>query len=222
MALSTATSEVDICNLALTLLKQDLIAQIDPPKKKAEQLCALHYQPVRRATLRLHPWNHSIKRVTLTEDTGNVPIFGFDKAFRLPNDFVRYLTRHSEDGLAFETATTTLGYQIENGFILINDTFTDDGNLNLRYIFDNTAVSSWDALFVQLFAVNLAVAMAPNFSSSEARLAALSRMQVEIENKAQAIDGQERPPSRVERSKWLSRRRRGSQGAGPFIFFDGR
>jgi hypothetical protein len=220
MTLSASNNEVAICNLALTQLKQTLITQIDPPKSNAEKLCALHYQDIRQATLRAHPWNFAIKRIVLTEDTGNPPVFGYSKAFALPSDFIRYLSRHSDFSVELPTDIRGTDYELENGYLLTSDTFSGTGDLNLRYTYDHTEVAKWDASFKQLIAINLAIVLAPNFTSSEARLQSLAALRDDIESKAMSIDGQERPPTRVQNSRWIRARISQPRVASPYTIFD--
>lgn len=53
-----ATSEVDVCNMALSYLGQKLIVSISPPTTALEQMCALWYVNVRQEVLRKYAiWN---------------------------------------------------------------------------------------------------------------------------------------------------------------------
>lgn len=223
MSLSAPSSNTDICNLTAIHLKQPLISNIDPVpdngNAKFEGLCNAAFESVRRSALRKHPWNFAIKRIQLTEALDNTPPFGFAKAFQLPNDFIRYLSRHDDEGLRV-SGTEDGDYQIENGFYLTDGNLSTGGTLNIRYIFDHKIVSRWDPLFIKFIALELAIDLAPNFSSSEQRLASLATLREDVKAEATAIDGQERPPVRTERSRWRSARRRGGRGAGKFTIFE--
>ena len=83
MALSAPSSEVDVSNLSLDLLKQAPVVQLDPPTTTTEQLLNRWYHQTRRATLRAHSWNFATKRITITP-TGTAPLFGFTHAYNLP------------------------------------------------------------------------------------------------------------------------------------------
>jgi len=224
MTLSAVTSEVGLCNLAATHLKQTFAVQIDPPTTKFEILCSENYQDTRRAVLRAHPANFAIKRAILTEDTGNPPLFGFTKSFKLPNDSLRFLSRHTGfDSFAITDVRGT-DFELEGRSLLLNDNFStvDPAVVNIRYISDFTNLSQWDPLFIKLFAIELAVVLAPNFSSSEARLSAVVQLRDGISTEARAIDGQERPPTRKQHSRWLQARLTLPRVASPFTIFDGR
>ena len=100
MALPAPQDPVDICNLSLSILSQggekgNYVANIDTPTTNEEYLCKKHFPQQRRATLRGHPCNFAIKRVQLAA-SATAPIFGFSKAFDLPADYIRFLTRHGD------------------------------------------------------------------------------------------------------------------------------
>lgn len=216
MSLAAPNSEVDICNIALQHLKQPPITSIDPASTTAEERCALNYHQVRQETLRSHAWNFAMKRVQLSPDLDNTPLFGFTHAYALPSDWLRYIGRYDDLG----TRVSEDDYDIEGRYLLLNG--EDSESVNLRYIYDHVTVSEMDPLFRGLFALNLAIVLAPSFSSTEQRLKALLEIRKDLETKATAIDGQERPPRRVQRSKFIEARRGGRHNlAGPYTYFQG-
>lgn len=200
-----ATSKADICNLALDHLGQqdseDPVTNIDTPETQTEVICARWYDVTRCMLLRKHPWNFAIKRAVLTP-TGTAPAFGFTHAFNLPNDFLRFLTLDDPNSLDPVIETS---YQMENNQLLLNS--VDGASLNLRYISDFEDVPQMDALFVDAFAIRMALRMAFKFSASNTDIQRLEQLDRDILAAAKAIDGQERPPLRVERSRALTFRR---------------
>lgn len=221
MALSAPNSPVDICNLALSYLAEDFVSNIDTPPAGDDTaaLCKLHYPKVRRALLRSHPWNFAIKRAALAADAA-APTFGFTTKYQLPGDFIRYLSKH--DALGNRTLIEPIegvDYQLEDGYILTGD--TADGALRIRYIYDHELVSAWDDLFIDLISVKLALSLARNFKSAPRSIDDLNSRLRELQAEAKAIDGQERPPIRVQRSKFLAaRRNRSSTVASKYTKFD--
>jgi len=216
MATSSVNSKVGVCNLALIQLKQELVTDIDAPVSQSEKLCHAVYDQVRLSTLRSHPWNFAIRRRTLTKDSV-VPEFGFSARYLFPSDFVRYLNRTDESGAPILLRESN--YQIEGGHLLLNS----DGPINLRYIYDHTDITKWDELAIQVLALSIAVAIAPNFTSRETRIDAIKKDRQEVMDEARAIDGQERPPIRTERSRFRQARRGGrmqANTAGPFMVFE--
>lgn len=213
MSLSAPNSEVDICNLALRHLKQAKIASVDPPGTHVEEICADWYTQIRQERLRSHPWNFAISRVELTPDA-TAPAFGFSHRYLLPSDWVRYIGRYDDLGNKLNE-----DYDIEGGYYLFNG--EDDVAINLKYVTDFTDVVSMDPLFRGLFAIDLAIVLAPNFSGSENRVKTLLEIQKDLNTRATAIDGQERPPRRVQNSKFMDARRGGKSAgpAGPYTQF---
>lgn len=198
-------SKSAICNLALDYLLQtneESVSNIDSPTTTTEVICKRWYDEVRRAVLRKHPWNFAKKRVVLTQ-AATTPAFGYSNAYNLPNDFLRVLTLQNSN--TFDPYFST-DYEIEGGQILTNgDT---DETLNLSYIWDFTNVGKMDALFIDLLAIELALRMAYKFTSSSTRAKELFEIRAVKLSEATSIDGQERPPKRVERSRALTARRR--------------
>jgi len=223
MALPAPTGPVAICNLALIQVSQDFVSNIETPPvgDDTAALCKKLYPQVRRETLRSHPWNFAIKRIQLAKD-GTSPIFGFDARYALPADFIRYLTRHDELGTPLTSAFIEgVDYQLEDGFFLTSSTVTTGSVLNMRYIFDQEDINKWDPLAIDLFVVNLALKLAAKFKSNPRAIAKLKDDLRDVKAEAKAIDGQERPPRRIQHSKFLqARRSRQSTSADKFTRFD--
>lgn len=221
MALPAPNSPVAICNLSLAINNQAPVTNIEVPKTDVEALCKLHFPQQRRATLRSHPWNFAIKRIEIAEDA-TAPIFGFNSRFRLPQDFVRFLTRHTELGEPIpSTFAEGTNYQIEDGFFLSDEGTLNGSALRMRYIFDQEDISAWDALAIDLLVLNLGLKLAPKFKSSPRAKQDIKDQIRELKAEAKAIDGQERPPIRRQTSKGLfARRNRSGTVAGKFTRFD--
>lgn len=213
--MGASISPVDICNRSLRVLKQDNISSISTPTTPNENICADTYEDSRRALLRLHPWNFAVKRTTLTENT-TAPDFGWENAYDLPNDFVRLLTIGDDSIKELRNK-----FEIENGQILGSDlTSTTASTINIRYIFDVTDTVKFDALFIRALFYLMALDMAPAFSVSKGLLANVETRFEEAIAKAVAIDGQERPPTRIQKSKFLRARRQRPIVADKFTRFD--
>lgn len=209
-------SPVDICNLALDHLKEAPISDIENPITPTEVICARWYDQSRKALLRKHPWNFATKRAALPQ-LAQAPAFEYSKQFQLPSDFLR-LVAIGEFG-------TQKRYQLEDGKILtddINSLFTDGGALPIRYIYNFTTVTGMDPLFIDLLAIELAMSISFQITGSNTRGQALMGLMKEMAPQAYAIDGQERPPVRIERSKSIRARKSHRTGstALPYILLD--
>lgn len=204
--MSAPTSPVDICNLALDLLKEGPITDITTnPSTPTEVLCARWYDAVRRMTLRKHPWNFAITRIQLAANA-TAPVFGFANAYDLPSDFIRLISI-GDDYLEDLRGK----YQLEDNQLLYGgDTSTDA--LDVRYVYDHTAISQWDTLFIDVLSHELAIRLSRKITGDGDAAKEIRESLKLVAPEAYAIDGQERPPQRIQRSKWIARRRNNNSG----------
>lgn len=213
--MGASTSEVKICNRALGHLKQDAISSIESPTTPPEVICARTYDDVRRALLRSHIWNFAIKRDTLTPDA-TAPLFGWENAYNVPNDFIRLLSIGDDS-----VSDIRNNFEFENGQILGSDLSTaTTSTINIRYIYDITTVGKFDALFIEVLALKLALKMAPAFSVSSALINNIKDQLKEEFPMGAAVDGQERPPKRIQKSRLVNARRHRPLSAGIYTIFD--
>ena len=216
--MSAPTGKVHICNLALDQLKQEYIQSIDAPETWVAEVCAMHYDQARQEVLRKHPWNFAIKRDTLTK-SATAPVFGWQAAYNLPNDFLRLISI-GDDSLN----SIRNHYQLENNQILGSDldSVTAD-TIQIRYVYDLTDITKFDPLFIKCLYLQMAINMAPRFSLTRAMLQELKEELTDVQPWATAVDGQERPPQRIQRSKIIAARRGFGMGdgvAGKFTVFE--
>lgn len=204
--MAAPNSSAVICNIALDKLLQtneQPVTNIESPTTETEKICARHYDFSRRKALRRKPWNFALKRAKLLQST-ETPEFGFDYQYNLPVDFIR-LANIFEDDDSLKEPEFPEPFEVEGGKILTNG---DAGAvLRIRYVWDFTSVVKMDPLFIDLLAVMLAKDMAYKFTSSQSDVQRLDALEREALAAAGAIDGQERPPTRIERSRARSRRR---------------
>lgn len=201
--MTAITSETDICNMALDLLSQRAsVASITDPTTDTEIVAARWYDVCRKGLLREYVWRFAKKRVII--DRTGTPAFDWESAYRVPNDFIRLLSI----GGAREVYQTQ-EYDIEGRDLLIDGTAA---SIKLRYIYDNTNVPEWDALFQQFMAYKLALRMAYKFTLKKGLVEELRAQIAEEEPKLVTINSQERPPRRIQRSRFLSARADGGGG----------
>jgi len=192
-------SEVDLCNMALDLLKIPPITNIRDPKTQAESTCSRWYDTTRRQILRDHPWNFAKARAVLSRNA-TAPLFGYPDKYALPNNFIRlrFIGDDVDSLLIYD-------YQIEEGFICIDNSGGD--SLNIGYIKDQLNVNEYDELFKNYLAQLLAYNMAYAFSGKETLRQGVKKMLDETRMSARAINGQDNPPKRITRSKFMGARR---------------
>ena len=205
------TTSVDICNLALSFLKIPAITSITSlvaPQKEVKEVCAQWYDPSRLESLRAHPWNFAKDRAQLVLDA-TAPTFGYASRYPLPTGFCR-LRFIGEDnyGLIGEE------YDLEGGYILTDIT---TATLDIGYIKDVTDVTEFDPLFVNYFALIMAKNICFGVTGKSVLRRDIREMILEIGNQARAVNGQDKPPIRVTRSRVLGARRTYSGGSAQVI-----
>lgn len=221
--MAVISSKVGICNLALSHIDAGQVADISTnPQSDLELECAKWYDTTRRGLLRKFVWNFARKRGTITRNAV-APAFGFADAYTFPNDYIRLLSfgNATEVDELFHWYAHRSMYEIEGRQIIMNN--SGAASLNIVYIYDNLEVSQYDALFVETLALKLAYKMAYRFTTKRS---VVDRVAAELEQKEQeavSIDGQERPPKRIQHSRLgASRRRNGtSTVAGKHTVFRG-
>ena len=194
-----ATSAVDVCNLALGELGNKPITKLTSPSTNEEVICAKHYDNTRRAVLRSHIWNFAKFRMVLSR-TGT-PAFEFTDQYLLPNDYIRFVQARTVDGQQFFKED----YDIADSRLLLNA--GGAVAVNFTYIYDHDVVTKWDPLFLKLMVLNLAKDMSYEITRKNTVKDSILNEISLIEGRIKGIDGQEKPPRRVENSRLTTLRR---------------
>lgn len=205
------TSKVHVCQLAVDLLGGGDISSIDAPITKEEKICARWYDSVREALLRAYVWNFAKKYIILTPSSTETPAYRYNTAFALPNDWLRVL--EVGDGV---TTGIVKDFDIVGRFIYVG--FVDGTTpteLKFAYIKDEQIVRNFDALFIEFLYHRLAKRISYKFTLKNSVVKRIDEEIKLLELQAPAVDGQERPPRRKQRSRWRQSRRRISNVAGP-------
>lgn len=196
--MSAPSAAVDICNLALDYLGQQPISSIEVPESQTEEIMARWYDHTRQICLREYVWNFATKYQVIPR-TGAGSAYFVD-AYSKPNDFIRLLGIGERRDLP-----TYLDYEITEGTIMVTN--GGDNGLSIWYTKDVTNVASFDPLFVNIFALRLALKVSYKFTLKKGMVDLLNGMLKVEEAKATSVDGQERPPRRVQESKYHRARR---------------
>ena len=190
------TSKTDICNLAADLLSGATIADIDSPTTADESLYARWYDHCRQKVLREHPWNFAAKRAILAA-SATAPLFGYEAQFPFPADYMRLLTVETDDGIQYSHEL----YQIEAGALLLSTNLGDSTSARIRYVHDIEDVTKFDSLFIEYLALTIALALAFKITESNTSVERVGQLTKQAAAMAKAINGQERPPTKIRRSK---------------------
>ena len=203
--MSRPTSDTNIANLALRLLKIDPVGSISPPdsNSKAAAAAAAWFDQAKRETLEAHPWNFALKRIEIASDA-TAPIFEYTTRYELPADFVR-MGRIGEDWNNAE-----LDFELESGdgaddaLYILCDVETP---LQLVYVADVTDVSKYSPKFITSMAYKLASLMGYEMTGNQALVGTMNELFIASLSSAASIDGQNRPTRVIRRSKLADARR---------------
>ena len=178
-----ASSKTAIANLALTAMGAKLIANITENSDSARTINAV-YDATLDGTLRQHPWNFAVKRAAIAANSID-PVHTWAKAYPVPSDFIRMVESIFQDPFAIE------GNQI------LSD---EPATLNIVYIARITDTAQFDPLFVEAFALRLAVATVERITQSFAKKNQLDADLVLVMQRARNVDGQEddRKPTPID------------------------
>ncbi len=155
---------------------------------------------------------------TLMKVAGTVVPYNFGlykDAYILPSDFLR-LQFIGDDSIS----NYKKDYEINDDEIIMNNSNAD--SLDIGYVANITDVTKFDPLFVILFAHELANNMAYKWTLKNTVIKRLEEQLFRLRAEARAICGQDVPPKRVQRSKFIDARLRSSRNdAGKYTYFDG-
>lgn len=140
------TTETDICNRALDIMKEASITSIDEDRSMARWFKRNFYTE-RDALLEYADWNFALKRVLLPAD-GAAPAFGWNYQYTLPGDCIRVLPLTLDGTIE----GTPLIHEVEDGKIMTNQS----GPLKVRYIYRNENYASYPATFQGALSARLA------------------------------------------------------------------
>ena len=182
-----AMSPIEICNAALTLLGDNVIASFEESSTPA-RLCAAQWPLCRNAVLRMHPWNCAIRRQVLAP-VAAAPVSEYSAAFNMPGDLVRLL---SIDGLRED-------YCIEGRQILCNQS-----SITIRFVYRNEDVSTYDALLTEVLSYYLAAKLAYPITKSNTTAESMLALFKTIMPAAKNIDAQEEPMQQFGESSFIT------------------
>ena len=187
-------SKTAVCNLALDILLQAPLTNVDTDNTPESRWFVRNYDQVRDAELRKHAWHFAIRRVNVTVDA-TAPSHG-DWLYRYayPSDCMRILPpRYDGKFEAYPIPHEVEADSSGNRWLYTNQTTP----LELRYIFQITDVTKFDPLFVDALAAKLAMKGAHRFTGKQSMIETASGMYAEAiaeARRANAIEGiPERP-----------------------------
>ena len=199
------SSNVDIANLALTMLGDLRITALTDNSKPAREISAV-YDMLRDKLQRRYVWNFTKTRVILAADVETPADDEYTNQYTIPTDCLRIL----QVGDYYPSITLSSGnggrmqdYSIERGKIL----YSDDGALTLRYCARISNPGEFDSAFVVAFAAYIATtvceALTPSNTKREIAFAEFKQA-ISDAVRANAI---ENPPEELADDTWILARR---------------
>lgn len=193
-------SEVEIANVALTLLGSSRVLSIDDDVKAAREIKAV-FNISRDALLAGYDWSFAKTRTQLSA-LASAPPFGFGLQYQLPVDCLRVVMvgdHYAGVDLTDYRGSPTEEFTFEGRTIL-----TDLGApLSLVYIKRVTDTAQFQSNFAKAFGAQLAVDVCEALTQSEtkrARAEAQLNKEIGLAIRANAI---ELPPKRLADDDWL-------------------
>ncbi|MEA2066017.1 MAG: hypothetical protein U9O65_02785 [Thermotogota bacterium] len=197
--MSVVSVKIDICNLALSKLgNYGSVEDIDTPQKPTEKIFRKWYDVAREKALKELMPNFALSRRLIAQDTTATPPFGYDYAYKKPEDCLKVL------GIG-EIETKKNLYSVEGRSIVTNEDYTDDG-LPIRFIKDITDTTKFSAEFVSALALYLAKQTCMEITQDEVKYKQLYAELLTEKANVAALSGQENRPIRINRSKFAQSR----------------
>ena len=190
------TSVVDVCNSALQKLGADRISSLADNNKNARAVNAAH-ERIRDKLLRRNAWGFAIKRDELAASSTD-PLFGPAKQYPIPSDFLRLLAPDKEANL------NSLDWRIERGpagRVIVTD---DGAPLQIRYISRVTDPNEMDSLFLELWAVELALDVCQEITGSNTKKETLREDRKLIMAEAKQVNAYESVSDEPPEDDWIT------------------
>jgi hypothetical protein len=191
-----ATSEVQICNLAIRAISLTPISALSERSPEAED-CTDFYPQCRDSILEQHPWNFASTRKELTPATLPAAWSQYEYAYRYPNDCVAARKLFLVGGTVEQNFIVA---ENEDGVMLV---LTDAPTAILEYTKREEDVKKFSALFVECLSSYLASKLAGS------RLKDVNQEQAQLTRAnnalaaAQRRDSKEGEPEEVDEVPWV-------------------
>lgn len=192
-------SPTDVCNIANDHMRQPHVANVDDPTTTEEEILSRAYDLQRRAVLEKAQWNFATAEATIPL-AAPAPTVDYTDKYILPSDYLklRYIG-------GFSVYERVFDYDIRENYILCNN--GGAGSLDIVYVKDITDVSKWPATALNVLALEIALKTVYQFTGRASEVERIFGLVQKEWPDALSKDGQERPPRRVQYSKYMAARR---------------
>jgi len=118
------TDERVIYNLALDDIGEFYVSDDTATSTKQYIVCERNYDNARDEVLAAHPWNEAKVRVIIAQDS-ELPIFGYERKYPVPNGCLRVLSVNDEIGADVSNNQAGVqAWEVEGGYIFSNSGVT--------------------------------------------------------------------------------------------------
>ncbi len=192
--MSRPSSDVAVCNLALDMLKESAISILTGTgMTKTEELCARWYDLVRQSVLSAYNWNFALKSANIPYG-GTPTVSDYSDYYVFPNEFLKLRAIIDPD-----VPLGRLRYEIQGKYLFYN--YDGGASIPVWYTKDEADVTLYPALFIELFALELAIKLGKKLTARPSIMKDIKEDLVEARRLARAADSQARPPKRYESSR---------------------
>lgn len=198
-------SQVEIANLALSILGASRITSLTDNNKSARAISA-NYEILRRAELRKNYWSFAMKRTQLAALT-EAPSWGFGTAFGMPTDFIRlvqagdvYFSPSQSDYNTGDSSLYALETMSDGSPAIVCDL---GAPLKIRYVYDVSDPGLFDPLFAVAFAAQLAYTACEEITNSSQKQELAQQRYEQAKLDAIRAGAIERPPVAIADDSWM-------------------
>ena len=189
-----AVSNVAIANGALSRLGEPRIESLTQSGNSNARTMNAAFERCRDQLLRKYPWSFALKRASIAADSDQ-STWGEWNRYSLPADYIRLL-RDDESGQQVD-------WRIEGQYVLSYDA----SPLQFRYIARIEDPNYFDACFVELFEIALAMAVCKEVTGSNSHKESLRQDYKEAMAEAKQMGAFEKEASEFPEDSWIAARR---------------
>lgn len=186
--MTVSISDVSLCNQALAKVNGKRITSLTDSSESARKCNEVFYDLLEQDLVYTH-WNFATKRVALAQLT-DAPPFGWTYQYQLPTDYLEMVKEYNE-----------AEYKIEGKRLLSNE-----GTIQIVYIYGVTDMSLLSAAFRKAFVFRLAAHLAMPIANSKDMAMKYEDLAEKYMSRAAAKDGQADTPDDRSDGDWVTDR----------------
>lgn len=195
---ATATSQTKIINIALALLGEPEIADIDDEGYPA-QLARTMYAATRDAVLEEFTWNFATTSTSISK-IADTPQYEFESAYPVPENYLRVYSINGDREMDWRVE------MVNNQLCIVTSL---DSPIALRFIYRQLDVTQYTATFIAALAARLAAEWATPLSKDKSLAEQLAQSYIRKISLARSTDSSEKTGEVIYSGAWVDARRSG-------------